>query len=103
MARHTKQCFCCGNEYSYCPTCFEDRLKPSWYSMFDSESCKELNAILSAHTCGKMDDKTAKEQIEKLNIDLSTIKNELNKEYIEKLLAKKATKKTVEKNDNTEE
>ena len=43
MATNNRKCICCNERYSYCPDCNgADRLKPSWYSEFCSETCKDL-------------------------------------------------------------
>lgn len=43
MAQLNKKCSCCSTKYSYCPDCSRaDALKPSWYSDFCSETCKDL-------------------------------------------------------------
>lgn len=41
--RKNRKCSCCGAQYNYCPDCGgADRLKPTWYSEFCSETCKDL-------------------------------------------------------------
>ena len=43
MARKiNKKCCVCGNEYTYCPSCGEDRDKPTWMNSFCSENCKQI-------------------------------------------------------------
>lgn len=39
---NNRQCMCCDNIYYYCPSCGRDRLKPTWYATFCSETCKDL-------------------------------------------------------------
>lgn len=42
MARRQRECYLCGETYSYCPTCSQDRTKPSWMAEFHSENCKDI-------------------------------------------------------------
>lgn len=85
MARANRKCFLCGNEYRYCPTCSEDRDKPSWYGMFCSEACKELNTILSENNFGRLSDEDASEKIKRMKLPAITIKE--NRARIDELLA----------------
>lgn len=97
MSRHNRICFTCGKEYRYCKTCFEDRLKPSWYSQFCSDKCYDLDDILSKNTCGVITDIEAKEEIEKLDLKDIHLNNELVKNRVEEILStvKKEEKKKV--------
>lgn len=100
---NNRTCFFCGKEYSYCPSCYKDREKPSWYSMFCCDSCRELDKIVSAHTNGKVTDEEAKNALEKINYSLEDIKNVPNREHIKTLVAviSHSEKKTT-KNKKTE-
>ena len=42
MGRRTRECLLCGTRYEYCPTCSQDKMKPSWMAEFHSESCKNI-------------------------------------------------------------
>ena len=42
MGRKTRECYLCGEKYQYCPTCSQDRMKPSWMAEFHSENCKNI-------------------------------------------------------------
>lgn len=69
MAKSNRICFLCGKKYSYCNTCGTDINKPSWYTMWCSENCKNLDQILAAHTMKQITTEEAKKKIEdsKLN------------------------------------
>lgn len=41
-----RTCHLCGKKYAYCPSCHKDKLKPSWYALFCSDQCKDIDAIL---------------------------------------------------------
>lgn len=42
MGRRSRECYLCGKDYQYCPTCSQDKMKPAWMSEFHSESCKNI-------------------------------------------------------------
>lgn len=42
MGRRTRECYLCGHDYQYCPTCSQDKMKPVWMSEFHSENCKNI-------------------------------------------------------------
>ena len=42
MGRRNRECYLCGKEYQYCPTCSQDKMKPAWMSEFHSENCKNI-------------------------------------------------------------
>lgn len=87
--KDNRTCFCCGNKYSYCPSCANDVNKPSWYLMFCSEECKEVNATLSQYTYKKINIKDAKALLN--NVNVSNYKNEINKNCILEISKYKAT------------
>ena len=93
MAKENRKCFLCGKGYHYCPNCAADRDKPSWYNMFCSEECHELNDILCANNFKRLSDEDACEKIK--NIKVPRIAIEENRKKIEELLSvrKKAAKK----------
>ena len=42
MGRRNRECYLCGRDYQYCPTCAQDKMKPAWMSEFHSENCKNI-------------------------------------------------------------
>ena len=42
MGRRTRECLLCGTRYEYCPTCSQDKMKPSWMTEFHNENCKNI-------------------------------------------------------------
>lgn len=66
---NNRVCYFCKKEYHYCPTCGEDIYKPSWYSMWCSETCKQLDSILVRHTSKMLSTAEAKKQIESLGLE----------------------------------
>lgn len=103
MAKN-RTCFICGSKYDYCPSCERDKMKPSWYSLFCGDTCKELNSILSANTANKMTDKEASALLKDLNLTSVNINNDLVKVRIDELLKyKEVVKEKTAKVKNEEE
>lgn len=86
MAKLNKICFCCGKKYSYCPTCYPDMNKPSWYMMWCSEQCKDLDNILAKHTMGNITTEEAKKRIQKLKLKEISFANESIKNHYENIM-----------------
>lgn len=42
MGKRSRECYLCGEKYNFCPTCSQDRMKPSWMSEFHDENCKNI-------------------------------------------------------------
>lgn len=42
MGRRNRECYLCGKDYQYCPTCSQDKMKPAYMSEFHSENCKNI-------------------------------------------------------------
>lgn len=69
MARRNRKCICCSTEYAYCPNCNGiDKLKPTWYSEFCSEDCKNLWLTATKFNMGMIEKKDAKDIISALNL-----------------------------------
>lgn len=73
MARRERNCYLCGQEYQYCSTCYQDRLKPAWMSEFHSESCKNIFDICTRFNLGMMSKEEAQEALN--TCDLSNKEN----------------------------
>lgn len=84
MAKSNRICFLCGKKYSYCNTCGSDINKPSWYTMWCSETCKDLDRILAAHTMQQITTEEAKNKIENLKLNnINFIDENVKKHYNE--------------------
>lgn len=69
MAHQNRKCICCGEKYSYCPSCSRaDALQPSWKSEFCSESCMSLWATLTKYNMEFVTKDEAKEIISMLDL-----------------------------------
>lgn len=42
MGRRSRECYLCGEKYSYCPTCSQDKMKPTWMAEFHEVNCKTI-------------------------------------------------------------
>ena len=63
MGRRTRECYLCGQNYQYCPTCTQDRTKPSWMSEFHSESCKNIFDICTRFNMGTISKEDAQREL----------------------------------------
>ena len=69
MAKSNKTCIACKEKYSYCPTCSRaDSLKPTWYSEFCSESCKDIWITATKYNMNMLTKDEAKAVISGLNL-----------------------------------
>lgn len=68
MARKHRKCAACGTSYDYCPTCWDDRLKPAWMVEFCCEDCKDLWDTATRYNMSLISKEEAKKVIESLNL-----------------------------------
>ena len=89
-----KVCHVCGKEYHYCPTCPRDAMKPSWYTLFCSDQCKDIDDVLSKHTYKRITDVKAAKELLALGADAMNVKDEAIRAHIDNILvsARKAEK-----------
>lgn len=83
MSRKTRECYLCGEKYQYCPTCSQDRMKPSWMAEFHNENCKNIFDICTRFNMQLMSKAEAQAALN--TCDLS---NKVNfKDYVQRDLA----------------
>ena len=93
---NNKKCIVCGAEYSYCPSCRDDRNKPKWMNRYDKEDCKDIFKIGVAFEEGAIDAAEASKKLQGKN--LSNIISPSLKETLAKIgLVKKETEKVETK------
>lgn len=68
MGRKSRECYLCKESYKYCPTCSNDRVKPSWMAEFHSENCKDIFDICTRFNMELFTKEEAKSAIEKCDI-----------------------------------
>lgn len=73
MGRRNRECYLCGEDYLYCPTCSQDKMKPAWMSEFHSEDCKNIFDICTRYNMGMMSKTEAQEAL--IACDLSNKEN----------------------------
>lgn len=80
MGRRTRTCYLCGTKYEYCPTCTQDKMKPTWMAEFHDENCKSIFDICTRFNMQMFTKTEAKAALEKC--DLS---NKVNfKSYVQR-------------------
>lgn len=92
---NNRQCMCCDNIYYYCPSCGRDRLKPTWYATFCSETCKDLwqtssrysmefitkeDAVQIINTLDLQDVTVYRPRIQKFITDITHVENKIEPE-----------------------
>ena len=73
MGKRNRKCYLCGESYLYCPTCSQDRMKPSWMVEFHSEDCKNIFDACTRYNMGIISKEEAQEII--ISCDLSNQDN----------------------------
>lgn len=73
MGKRDRKCYLCGEGYKYCPTCSQDRMKPSWMGEFHSESCKNIFDICTRFNIGMISKARAQDELK--SCDLSNKAN----------------------------
>lgn len=83
MGRKTRECYLCGEKYNFCPTCSQDRMKPSWMSEFHDENCKNIFDICTRFNMGLISKEDAQKALSAC--DLSNKEN--FKDYVQRDIA----------------
>lgn len=84
MAKANRECYTCGHQYHYCPTCPSETKKETFYNMFCCERCSKIFKTLTDETFKHLTTSQCKERLLQLNVSLS----ENFKEGINKHIAK---------------
>lgn len=79
MGRRTRKCYLCGEIYEYCPTCSQDKTKPTWMIEFHNENCKKIFDICTRFNMELLTKDEAQAALEKC--DLSNQEN--FKDYVQ--------------------
>ena len=99
MAKSNRICFLCGKKYHYCPTCSADINKPSWYAMWCSEECKDLDRILAAHTMKQITTEEARKKIKDLNLKDAKFADENVEKHYNEIMNEKEINNLLEENE----
>lgn len=73
MGRRSRECYLCAQDYQYCGTCSNDRMKPAWMSEFHSENCKNIFDICTRFNMNLMSKSEAQKALK--SCDLSNREN----------------------------
>lgn len=78
-----RECYLCGKKYKYCPSCSQDRMKPSWMAEFHEENCKNIFDICTRYNMQMLTKSEARKALEAC--DLSNKEN--FKDYVQRDIA----------------
>ena len=87
MARRDRKCICCQSKYKYCPTCSDDKMKPTWMTEFCGETCKELWTTATKYNMNMLTKPEAKAAIEALELKERSAYVECVQRDLENILA----------------
>lgn len=73
MGRRNRECYLCGTDYLYCPTCSQDKMKPAWMAEFHNENCKNIFDICTRFNMNMMSKVEAQDAL--ISCDLSNKAN----------------------------
>lgn len=107
MGRRSRECYLCKTAYEYCPTCAQDRMKPTWMSEFHSESCKDIFDICTRYNMQLISKDEAKEALAKCDLSnkanfKSCVQKDLENIFAEPVVRSNAKNKTHEVVNKTE-
>lgn len=90
-----RKCLACGTKYSYCPDCSRsDALKPTWYSEFCGESCKDLWLTLTRYNMNRLTKPEAKSIISELDLKpIETYAQCVQRDYTKVMAEEKKAKR----------
>lgn len=63
MGRRTRECYLCSTKYEYCPTCSQDKMKPTWMTEFHDDNCKNIFDICTRFNMKLLDKSEAKKAL----------------------------------------
>lgn len=87
MSKANRKCKIDAKAYTYCLSCYADRNKPTWMSMFCCERCKNVFDALVNHTLKKATTEETKRILSGLDLsDLESFENEI-KDQIKNVLS----------------
>jgi len=68
MAKRDRKCYLCGENYKYCPTCSQDKMKPAWMAEFHNENCKNIFDIATRFNLKLLTKADAKAEMDKCDL-----------------------------------
>lgn len=97
MARQTNRTCCiCSKQYSYCPNCAEDSLKPIYLTSFCSENCKNIYTACARYNAKQINKKEAKTLLSRCDISDFNNYTDSTQRIIKEINRSNRTKKNTE-------
>lgn len=87
MGRRTRECLLCGEKYAYCPTCSQDKMKPTWMAEFHDENCKNIFDIATRFNMQLLSKDEAKAAMEKCDLSNKAIFKDYVQRDLENIFA----------------
>ena len=93
MGRRNRTCYLCGTTYDYCPTCSQDRAKPSWMADFHSEDCVKIFNICTRFNMGSMSKVEAQNALKSCDLSNKSMFKPYVQRDLEKIFAEEPKKR----------
>lgn len=98
MAKRAKECYLCGEKYTYCSNC--NKKDPAWMAEFHEENCKNIFDICTRFNMGMMDKEEAQAALKECDLSNKInfkffVKNDLAKIFAEDKKVKAVKKEPV--------
>lgn len=93
MAKRDRKCYLCGENYKYCPTCSQDKMKPAWMSEFHDENCKNIFDICTRFNMKLMSKSEAQDALNACDLSNKANFKSFVKRDIEVIFAEEPKKK----------
>ena len=97
MGRRTRECYLCGEIYHYCPTCTQDKNKPTWMIEFHNEDCKTIFDICTRFNMELLTKEEAQEALSKCDLSNKAKFKDFVKKDLKNILTEKKPAPTAEK------
>ena len=98
MGRRNRVCYLCGETYSYCPTCLQDKTKPAWLAEFHNENCVKIFSICTRFNMKSLSKDEAKLELSSCDLSekdkfISCVKRDLDIIFAPNPKPKRASRK----------
>lgn len=99
MGKKNKKCILCGKQYTYCPTCQQDKDKPVWMNIYCSENCKNIFDGSTDYKAGEITEDQYKDILSKADLSRKNEFKDSVRKTIDELMSGKVDKVEVEKTE----
>ena len=104
MSRRNRECYLCGETYKYCPTCSQDKIKPTWMTEFHDENCKNIFDVCTRFNMNLISKTEAQDALNKCDLSnkenfKSYVQEDLKNIFTEESKAKPTVEKTVKSHE----